>query len=438
MLAVAKAPAPPSTASPGPSLENLRTTQQAQRLLAIRRRANGLAARLLREISTLQRVKDCGHHAITDDGTVWLRARPTDNGTRVNATSLCTCGSGTACPSCADKIMPRRAAEILALIDAHYQAGGRVISMTHTLAHSRDDSLKGKLWPTLSPCWAAASGVRKTTKRAMADHVVGWVRNVEATWGERFGWHLHTHSLWLVTADTTDDDADRIAAASFNDWRDKAIDLGMNAPQPQAFSAKVLTLTEAVEQVAGYLAKSTYETAAWELAGGPRKLPARGHHTPFGLLELLVEQLADDDGELDDAGQQRLALWREWEQAAKGRRMVTYSKGVRALYGLDVDSTDEELADDDLDLGAIFAGLSADTWAAIRYSSFWQLQAHVELGTLAEAVDRLDAWLAEHQLPGAIRPDELLAESRPARPQDQRRVKGAEAESAAARVPALL
>lgn len=327
------------------------------------------------------------------DGSIGVRVRPTDLGTRANFVSVCTCGSGTACPTCADKIMPRRAGEILAVVDAHHQARGQVMAATYTLAHTRADRL-ADLWWVLNKAWGAASGGRKTTKRAMGAHVVGWIRNVEATWSYRYGWHLHIHALWLLEEDTTPEDADRIAAASFNDWRDKAIDLGANPPDPQAFHCKVLTLGETVEQVAGYLAKTTYETAAWELAGGPRKKPAPGRYTPFMLLERVIDRVDDRDGELDECSALALQLWREWEQAARGKRIISYSQNLRSRYGLQAERSDQELADDDRDEGRVLEQtLSREMWAQIRYTTAWRLLGYLEAGTVEEADERLSAWI---------------------------------------------
>jgi hypothetical protein len=293
--------------------------------------------------------------------------------------------------------MPRRAGEILALVDAHHAAGGQVMSATYTLAHVRADALDW-LWRILNESWRSASGRRKTTKRAMGDHVVGWVRNVEATWSYAYGWHLHIHALWLLTAETSVEDAERIAAASFNDWRDTAIDQGAASPSAKAFRSKILTLGEAVEAVAGYLAKSTYETAAWELAGGPRKTPAADHYTPFMLLERLVDRVEDRDGEVDDRAWLWLQLWHEWEQAARGKRMISYSQRLRSHYGLDAEATDQELAEDDRDEGRILEQrVSRETWAQIRYTTAWQLLGDLEAGTVEDADLRLAQWLRRRQ-----------------------------------------
>jgi hypothetical protein len=58
-------------------------------------------------------------------------------------------------------------------------------------------------------------------------------------------------------------------------------------------------------------------------------------------------------------------LWREWEQASRGRRSITWSSGFRAKLLPDAELTDEQLAEETDHGGEPVVVLSAKTWAKV-------------------------------------------------------------------------
>ncbi len=49
------------------------------------------------------------------------------------------------------------------------------------------------------------------------------------------------------------------------------------------------------------------------------------------------------DGEVESA-----ELWKEFEQASKGRRQITWSHGLREMLGMTTEKTDEDIASEEL------------------------------------------------------------------------------------------
>jgi hypothetical protein len=91
------------------------------------------------------------------------------------------------------------------------------------------------------------------------------------------------------------------------------------------------------EALGDYFAKSVYspESAAWEAASSSTKKGRKGSRTPWQLLDS-----ARTTGDMDD-----LDLWNEYEVATKGKRALTFSRGLRDLLGVGAEVDDETIAD---------------------------------------------------------------------------------------------
>lgn len=117
--------------------------------------------------------------------------------------------------------------------------------------------------------------------------------------------------------------------------------------------------------------KTSPSAAAYEVTGSHSKRAGKGGRTPFQILEDVVTVGLEDD----------LALWYEWEHESQGRRQLTWARGTRTLLGLDVERTDEELAEDDaLDGEPVFT-FTRDEWCAGWASRQDEVLELVEAGT---------------------------------------------------------
>lgn len=354
-----------------------------------RRRDQWEALRALRKISNLKRVRKCRLHP-SKSGVILAR-----RGERVHYSGLQTCGSVWACPVCSARIQAERAGELLLAVESAHAQGLKVALLTLTMRHRRHDRLR-VLWEALSNAWQAAITTDRAVRRAReAVGMVGWVRRVEATHGQH-GWHLHVHGLLIYTDSGK---LDELRHAIWAGWLRRLTALGLDAVKECGISLAELDLENAREQISGYLNKSTYErstgSAARELAGQIGKVGRNGNRAPFDVLADLVNGgLAED-----------LAIWSEWEDASKGRRALTWSRGLRRQLLTRGERSDEEIAADNDGDQAELAEIGPQLWTEIvdRRLEVELLEA-VERARLDEEYEAAAAFLNHHGLGAPLRP----------------------------------
>lgn len=324
----------------------------------------------MRSITSNPRIRTCG----TPMGDVALKLSTLPDGSKLGGfAGLETCGS-QACPVCSTKVHAKRQAEIEQVLRQHLAAGGSAVMLTLTMRHHAGQSLQF-LWDSLTQAWKAGTN-GSGWKKDREDHgVQHYVRVVELTHGKS-GWHVHVHAL-LLGDDQLKNPLTRTSLAQrmFDRWRKKLISLGLQAPIFSQGGADIryINPTEDVAKVvADYVAKGsagkefdaltrakardTLDQAhglALEVARGDLKQGRRGNRTPFQILTDFVT-----NGDMKD-----LALWHEYEQVSKGRRTITWSRGLRDAYGLGVEMTDEEIAAEEHD-GAVVAVMEGATYRA--------------------------------------------------------------------------
>ncbi len=281
--------------------------------------------------------------------------------------NLMTCGYVWSCPICAPKIASRRAAEVQAAITAHHQAGGRVLFLTLTVPHYIGDDLAqlvGDYAGALSSFWS-----RRGVKDALrAVGFVGSIRALEVTHGGN-GWHPHTHYL-LFVEDLDVAAQEQLEASLRSTWGKVVTDrLDRNVTAHGLSLVKVGGgsqdggTDEDAEQLARYVVKSL-EDSIWgapqEMTRGHIKQGRHGGRTPFALLHDYAT------GNDDQAG----ALFVEFVQAFQGRRQLSWSKGLRRkLLGVEVEQTDQELAELAQDEAVLLGTLTPEQWRCVLRAS---------------------------------------------------------------------
>nr|CDL66114.1 unnamed protein product [uncultured bacterium] len=355
----------------------------------------------MRSITSNPRIRTCG----TPMGDVALKLSTLPDGSKLGGfAGLETCGS-QACSVCSAKVHAKRQTEIESVLRQHLAAGGSAVMLTLTMRHHLAQGL-GMLWVALSCAWKAATNGSGWKADREAHGVQHYVRVVELTHGKN-GWHLHVHAL-LLGDDRLKNPLTRASLAQrmFDRWRKKLVSLGLQAPifsQGGADIRYINPTEDVAEVVADYVSKGsagkefdaltrakardTLDQAhglALEVARGDLKQGRMGNRTPFQILTDFV-----NTGDMKD-----LALWHEFERESKGKRTITWSRGLRAAYGLGAEQTDEEVAAEEHD-GAIVAVMEGGTYRAgvKKTTSFPALVLNaLERGGRAE-VDRLLASL---------------------------------------------
>lgn len=271
---------------------------------------------------------------------------------------LQTCGSVWVCPVCAAKISERRRVDLLAGIAAHQAAGGVVLLLTLTHPHTGADRLADLLsgeQQSIARLFNSRKGRDLWSDIGRVGHVRAW----EVTHGRLrivcHGWHPHFHILLFLERDP----------GPLGFWEDRIFSLwenacrlgGLDAPG-RAHGVRLDDGTKA----GSYVAKMGLEGAAGSVWGLDAEM-TKGHikrsrdgETPFDLLRAIFADPCDDHAR---------QLVQEYARAFKGKRQLVWSRGLRDRLGLDVDSTDEEVAAMTEEGAEVLGRLDADEWRVV-------------------------------------------------------------------------
>ena len=303
----------------------------------------------------------CGRFAAPHAG---IRVRRAGDGA-AHYSGLAVCGSMSACPVCARKIRHGRGQEIERAIRAHQDQGGGVLFLTATVPHDRT--------MTLSECFdlvrfAFREVMRGRHRATLRDRfgVQGFIRATEATVGDR-GWHVHQHAVLLV--DEPWDDLDRVTELwrwIWERWAKRVEAHGGRRPS-LARGIQVVPAREDNTAMARYIA-AVNGGLATETTRGDAKHGRLGNRSPFQVLA--------DHAEHGDP--RDWALWIEWCEGSRGRRLIEWSAGLRAaLLGTEHGPTDEDLVAEH-DTAEVVADITRDAWREL-------MQAHADTALLVAA-----------------------------------------------------
>jgi hypothetical protein len=231
-----------------------------------------------------------------------------------------TCKSVWMCPVCAGFVADGRRREVRDLVDAHCRAhrDGAVFMAAFTMPHHRFQTAKELRW-AVSRAWSKIIAGKPWIAAKARARCAGWVRALEVTHGDH-GWHPHIHAVFFLEDAAG---ADEFGIWLFERWARAIERLGYGECSPRAWSWERAAYHDAVVD---YVVKGNFDR---ELTSGHTKLGKRGGRSPFQLLADAAE------GDMQAA-----ALFREFAEAFKGARQVTYAKGLR-----DDAATDDDLAD---------------------------------------------------------------------------------------------
>lgn len=304
--------------------------------------------------STLKRVRSCGRVAVTADGSVQVRA----NGAAVGYAGLASCGSVWACPVCNARIQAVRRLEVGTALAWALASGGAAFG-AYTLHHSRGSHLDAT-WRALSKCWNAVSADKSVRRvRASLGHV-GFIRTAEVTHGAN-GWHPHLHPLHLFSRPVSVAEVVVLHQVQFRAWSAAAARLGLVAPSSAAQDLHVVAGEHAHQELADYFVKASYapsaESVGWEMTSTQTKTRTRAgdSSTPWDLLRSVYV-----NGDAD-----ALDLWHAWEAGSRGKRAISWSRGLRAAVGLEAEASDEEIVEAEIGT-RLDCGLFVTDWAPIR------------------------------------------------------------------------
>lgn len=332
--------------------------------------------------------------------------RPEGEGTEKKAYvgNIQTCRSSWGCPVCAAKIRQKRAEQIAKAAARHLDQGGGLEFVMLTMPHDRGDDLEGLLdalkdgWDGISKGYAR----RKDWDRYGIEH---YVRSLDLTWSPRAGWHPHYHVLVLTEDPLTDQERRDIEQRWYRRWAEAIEDDGYRRPERRGVRFRGIESDAAARTIGVYTAEGVLEQhrevedepermdMGWEMSR--HDLKDESGYTPWDLLEHLDHyrrRIKKAEAKVDEAGGWKAAaeerwngvppdpdearaqvdawraeaekyrkLWREYEQATKGRRSIQPSRELWADYSVtEGDLEDEELAEENQD-GEVVATLDPTT-----------------------------------------------------------------------------
>lgn len=256
------------------------------------------------------------------------------------------CSSIWACPVCSAVIRAERAREIGQAVEAHHAAGGSILFVTLTIRHDRNDSLKQSMDAVLGS-WrkllqgSAWAGSKTTSGMRDRFRVSGYIRSTEVTYGSN-GWHVHIHALFFTDDQLSDTEVSAFGDELHTRWA-RFVEKSTGKVPTRQHGVDVQRVDQDGQVLGKYLAKVQDEgkskTEKWsasaELARADVKRGRGDNFVPFELL--------DEDHDLPAA--QRRRLWAEYYEGTKGRRCITWSRGLKDRFGIG-EATDEEIIED--------------------------------------------------------------------------------------------
>lgn len=260
------------------------------------------------------RVRDCGRRKVAL--TVGLSIRGSD----AFFSGVLRCNSAWECPTCMAAIRAKYAGHVVKAVNAHRELHGEhsVLMLSLTTRHSFGDDLE-------SLRRGVADAYRKFVRGApwkrfkAAVGMVGYIRGADQPTYGKNGWHPHLHVLFLVK--------DAEAAEAHQGWLAKRWQDSIEAtlgPDHVPELDRGCDLRSCKK--AAYITK-----LGLEVAGGFKE--AKGGNR--GPLHILADYCETSDPK-------SLALWMQYCEGMRGARMLTWSRGLKKLYGVEEDDAEGE------------------------------------------------------------------------------------------------
>lgn len=296
------------------------------------------------------RVASCGHAVIPGRAPAIYRRAETGQhffgGVR-------SCGAVWVCPYCAVRVGAHRAEELRRGITAARKRGLSVTLLTFTAQHYRHQRLPWLLGAA-TRAHRRMRGSRAWRSWAARAGYTGSVRNLEVTYGAGTGWHPHIHALWFSEH--------ALSPALIRDLR---ILYSAAAEKEGLYtdSAAGLVASNAPARIEGYLNKLGKQSWAGpeELTLSALKKAREGQRlSPFDLAR--AYQSAAD---ADQAKYYR-RLWGTYLRAFKRHKQLFWSRGLRALLGLQKELTDAQAANLEQSEAAPIFTFSRRIWGHLR------------------------------------------------------------------------
>ena len=285
-----------------------------------------------------ERVCNCLKKRISKDKGVIVKYNKATK--TASYSNLQSCSSVWNCPVCAAKISEQRRSELKQGIARHRKRGGHVYLLTLTNSHHVGDNLMQLMAgqkKALKYLWSD----RKPKEHFASLGKVGHITANEVTHGEH-GFHPHMHILMFFDAAVDIKELQKFIANYWQHCCKKA-----NLKKPSLEHGCDITDGSFADR---YVSKWGLEE---EMTKGHIKKGREGGNTPFDLLRL-------SEGGCEDSGR----LFQQYAAAYKGKRQLSWSKGLKKLLLIE-EVTDKEAAEKDDEESVEERELALEIWRLI-------------------------------------------------------------------------
>ena len=271
--------------------------------------------------------------------------------------NLIVCGRVWVCPLCNAKISAYRATEIRAVIEKAIELGYQVALNTFTVPNGFDDNLNellDKMAKAFNRTWQS-----KSIKRLKKDiDMLGYVRALETTFGNVNGFHPHFHQLIIYKSDLDTPDVlfGQIKRSLYPIWKNRCEKLGLGTPS-YSHGLDVRDGQAAAEYLVNFGKEQKWGLDKELTKGNSKRSSDPEKFTPFDLARAYNE-----------TGKKYYAdKFIEYSDAFYGRKFVTWSRGLKDMFGLNDEKTDEDVAES-IDETLILSGkISIPDWKKVLY-----------------------------------------------------------------------
>lgn len=266
---------------------------------------------------------------------------------------LQTCALPWLCPICSPKIAERRANEIQQAMGQCLAQGGQVLMPTFTIPHGRQDPLSDTLRLIKDALrWMVSHRQYKQLQSRLG--VQGRIIATEINHGEANGWHPHFHELWFFEGSGVD--AAQLEKDLHVLWVAACHKFGLGTP-----SRKHGVVVQDGSRAASYVAKMGDKpwTLADEMAKANAKKGRRSNRSFWQLIDCYMDENATTQHR-----NRAKQLIREYAEATKGRKVLTWTQGLKKRYAV-TDMTDEELAAQQEEEAVFIADIPLPDWRIV-------------------------------------------------------------------------
>lgn len=244
---------------------------------------------------------------------------------KCNYAGLQTCGSRSACTCCSSRLCEISRQDIMKASTQHLNNGGGFALMTLTIPHKLSDKLDDliRLGTEARKIFNQNDSVKRIYKEMGR---IGYIRAFEDKHGAN-GWHPHNHFLIYLDKALTEKKRISIQARLLKHWQSACISVGL--PCPNEHGLDFMSCTDPLK-ASDYVIKDSFE-----ITYSSTKSSKTGSINAFELLSYEPYQFGS-----------RRALWREYYLATKGKARITWSRGLKARFGINTNNDDEKAIDE--------------------------------------------------------------------------------------------